>query len=402
MTISPDYDLEEVDEREVTALPQAPRTTTALLLDETIGWIDRFVALPSNAARDAAALWAAHTHARDIHRQLVWDATPRLAITSDEPASGKSTLGRIICALSFNGYATEDPSGPGVLQSIHEHQRTVMMDEFDVLIGKGAGSSMLRAILNGGCYRGATITRRDHEDSSFGPVAVIGMGQVFRTHPMLAATRTRCIEIPMSRRGDGTELDRFRRRLHMPMLARLNAAWTAWGRKHASDLVDAQDDASVPDGIADRAQDIWEPLLAVAELAGGDWPTRARAACVALALSQPDETELPPRSPLQQLLIDAEAAFHGEDRIPSGALCERLGERSWPLACDRASAMELARMLQPAGVEPQTIRVGDRTPKGYLYANVRAARDVFVPDLVDQGEPVVKLAAEPEEEDDFM
>ena len=31
-------------------------------------------------------------------------------------------------------------------------------------------------------------------------------------------------------------------------------------------------------GLEDRAADVWEPLVMVADLAGGDWPDRARAA----------------------------------------------------------------------------------------------------------------------------
>ena len=45
----------------------------------------------------------------------------------------------------------------------------------------------------------------------------------------------------------------------------------------------------LPDELDDRAQDVWEPLLAIADLAGGDWPTRlARAA---LALSSGEERD---------------------------------------------------------------------------------------------------------------
>ena len=32
--------------------------------------------------------------------------------------------------------------------------------------------------------------------------------------------------------------------------------------------------------LEDRAADTWEPLIAIADLAGGDWPTRARTAAV--------------------------------------------------------------------------------------------------------------------------
>ena len=38
----------------------------------------------------------------------------------------------------------------------------------------------------------------------------------------------------------------------------------------------------MPLGIEDRNADVWEPLLAIAEAAGGDWPQRAREAAIAL------------------------------------------------------------------------------------------------------------------------
>ncbi|HKH54183.1 MAG TPA: DUF3631 domain-containing protein [Propionibacteriaceae bacterium] len=32
----------------------------------------------------------------------------------------------------------------------------------------------------------------------------------------------------------------------------------------------------MPAGVDDRSADLWEPMLAIAELAGGDWPQRHR------------------------------------------------------------------------------------------------------------------------------
>jgi Protein of unknown function (DUF3631) len=45
-------------------------------------------------------------------------------------------------------------------------------------------------------------------------------------------------------------------------------------------LTDAEPE--LPDELSDRMQDVWEPLLAVAELAGDEWANRARTAAVDL------------------------------------------------------------------------------------------------------------------------
>ena len=43
----------------------------------------------------------------------------------------------------------------------------------------------------------------------------------------------------------------------------------------------------------ERAEDIWEPLLAVAEAAGGEWPARARQAALALTPADDDSADPP-------------------------------------------------------------------------------------------------------------
>ncbi len=39
----------------------------------------------------------------------------------------------------------------------------------------------------------------------------------------------------------------------------------------------------LPHALNDREQDIWEPLLTIADVAGGDWPNRARTAALKLS-----------------------------------------------------------------------------------------------------------------------
>ncbi len=64
----------------------------------------------------------------------------------------------------------------------------------------------------------------------------------------------------------------------------------------------------MPDGIEDRNADVWEPLLAVADLAGGDWPKRARVAAVTLVTAAADQKQ---RLGIQ-LLADLRTVF-GDD-----------------------------------------------------------------------------------------
>ncbi len=65
----------------------------------------------------------------------------------------------------------------------------------------------------------------------------------------------------------------------------------AWAAQQRDNLEDAQPEPA--EGMSGRAEQIWEPLLAIADAAGGDWPERARAACAELTLANgvPDSEE---------------------------------------------------------------------------------------------------------------
>ena len=81
--------------------------------------------------------------------------------------------------------------------------------------------------------------------------------------------------------------------------------------------------------LNDRSQDNWEPLLAIAEVAGGVWPELARG--VAIKLSKGDG---PVHTVGTELLADIQEVFEmkGVDRIGSSelikALCED-AEKPW-------------------------------------------------------------------------
>ena len=84
----------------------------------------------------------------------------------------------------------------------------------------------------------------------------------------------------------------------------------------------------IPESLNDRAADIWEPLLAVAELAGGSWPEKARGAADGLTGNAQS------RSEIGSLLFDIFGGFavHDAERLLSRDLVawlNRLRERPW-------------------------------------------------------------------------
>jgi putative DNA primase/helicase len=142
----------------------------------------------------------------------------------------------------------------------------------------------------------------------------------------------------------------------------------------------------LPDDLDDRAADNWEPLLAIADQAGGPWPERARATALLLSGGRADSAEAGDSG--VQLLADVRAVFAetGIDRSTTKALLASLTElegRPWaewnrgrPL-----TARQLGSLLGRFGIKPGTIRVGDATPKGYLLSDLADAFGRYLPDV---------------------
>lgn len=151
-----------------------------------------------------------------------------------------------------------------------------------------------------------------------------------------------------------------------------------WVADNAERIRGAEPD--VPSGLFNRAADNWRPLLAIADVAGGEWPARARQA---VQSARPDDDE----STRILLLADIRAIFaeRAADRLASAELVEALVAiegRPWaewkngkPITTNG-----LARLLAPFKIVPATIRVGDRTPKGYLLSQFEDAFIRYLPD----------------------
>jgi Protein of unknown function (DUF3631) len=158
----------------------------------------------------------------------------------------------------------------------------------------------------------------------------------------------------------------------------------------------------MPAGIIDRAADVWEPLIAIADCAGGTWPELAREAALRI---NAERNERDPSLGVQ-LLADCRRVFDERqaERITSELLVESLAaleESPWgDLRGKALDARGLARRLRRYGVRPDTHRFGDVAKRGYLREDFHDAWQrylvVDVADVADAGE---KRRTPPDEED---
>jgi putative DNA primase/helicase len=131
----------------------------------------------------------------------------------------------------------------------------------------------------------------------------------------------------------------------------------------------------LPASLHDRAQDNWEPLLAIADIAGGEWPEIARNAAIKISGAESIQ-----QSTGTELLADIQEIFETRavDRISTESLISALlkdDEKPWATynRGQRITPRQVARVLKGYGILSRSIRIGVETPKGYMLDQFKEA-----------------------------
>jgi hypothetical protein len=140
----------------------------------------------------------------------------------------------------------------------------------------------------------------------------------------------------------------------------------------------------MPIGVEDRDADIWECLLAIADAVGGDWPSLARQAAVALVAAA---KEIEPSLGIR-LLADLRTVFGETEAMATTAILAALHampEAPWnDLRGKPINDRGLAVRLRQYGVKSKTVRIGPSTtgtPKGYARADLWDAWESYLPSV---------------------
>lgn len=348
------------------------------LLETAIEFVARYVVLPGEAEEVTLALFAAHTYAIEAAH-----ATPYLLVTSPERRSGKTRTLEVIELLVARPWRVTGASEAAMFRKIAKCKPTLMLDEIDAIFGSHSDrTEPLRALLNAGNRPGASVARCVGEKSDvqdfpvFCPKVLAGIDSGNRIPDTI---RDRSIPIRMQRKTGAEKVERFRYRAARAESESLGSALETWALESLDSLSAAE--PHVPDLLGDRAAEAWEPLLAVADLASGEWPSRARAAAIALNGNEDADEQT-----LGALLLGAIREAFGEgDRLSSAELRVAINaDEELPFGGWRdgkgLDPRGLARMLKPYGVHPRSVRLGDgSTPKGFLREQFADAWERWLP-----------------------
>jgi hypothetical protein len=383
-----------------------PRTDGAAVLDAARAFITRFCALPSQHAYDAVTTWAAHAHIIDA-----FDSTPRLAFLSPEPGSGKTRALEVLELLTPNPMLAVNATPAALFRSVAHRQTrpTILFDEIDTVFGpKAKDNEELRGLFNAGHRRSGVAYRCVGDGGgqtvvafpAYAALAVAGLGAL----PDTILTRT--VVIRMRRRAPGEHVEPFRERIAGPTGRKIATALHDWTDTCGDVLADTW--PAMPEGITDRPADVWEPLIAIADAAGGAWPERTRAACVALV------GQAAVRSPSLgvRLLSDLRTVFGSDRALTTEDVLTRLRALDIaPWADFKGEGLDsraLARLLsryeyddpttgQPVPIEPRKVKLGGRSLQGYRAEHLADAWTRYLPPAAspEPPEPAEPCRSEP-------
>jgi hypothetical protein len=350
------------------------------LLRDIIFRIRRHVVISYDNAL-AIALWLMFSWVHDA----VAVHSPILNVTSAEPDSGKSTTMGVIAFLMPRCIATIDISKAALYRGIKLWNPTFCIDEFDdVLAGATTDENKaeLRSIINGGHTRGTIVLRCIGENKipePFPTFCAKAIGMIGRKMP--SQTLGRCIIIEMRRRKGSEPIERFKH-VDDADLAQLRSRLLRWSIDNEDALTGV--DPTMPSAFQNRRADNWRVQLAIADLCGGDWGDKARAAAAKLEGSL---DKLPIGA---QLLADIRKVLNADgltDRahsILSAVLVEKLCEDQdspWVEYSrgQKITQTKLARLLRGYGITSGSIRIGAVTGKGYRRWQFEEAWEIYLP-----------------------
>ena len=366
--------------------PWSERVDGVGLLDDIKRLVEHYASLPNGGAA-AVALWALYTWTFES-----FSVCPNLLVTAPERESGKTRVTELLSWMVHRPKPVSDASAAAIIRGIERDGPTLLFDEAQSFLKRKSNDPVRGILLASFSKRFAFVERCEGDSneprafSTFAPKVMNGR-DLASLDDMLTS---RSIVLPMTRatcRLPELRDDRD------PVGLDVRRQCARWAADNAVALREADPDVGERMG---RPAQVWRPLFAIADAAGGDWPALARSAADALSASA--ATVANGETLGTMLLADVREVFKAKgdpERIASATLDEALrslSERPWqsmPKSGKPITAQSRGRILANYGIHAKTLRLdAGRDAKGYERAAFADAWAAYLPD--DDGSGTVE------------
>jgi Protein of unknown function (DUF3631) len=326
------------------------------LLDEIASIIQRHIVCEKQTTH-AATLWIAFSWCIDVMH-----VSPIACITAPEKRCGKTQLLNLIGMLCMKPLPASNITAAALFRSIEAFEPTLLIDEADSFLKQ---NEELRGILNSGHTRQSAFVIRTVGDnfeptrfSTWGAKAISGIGHLSDT------LKDRSILLELRRKQPNEQRDRLRH-ADTSQFETVRRKLARWADDNREALRVAR--PALPEALNDRAQDNWEPLLAIADCVGGHWEKTARHAAMAISGIEDDSPSIN-----EELLADIKQVFDKMrvNRISSVDLLEHLcsdEEGRW-VTYNRGKPLtlrQLGRRLGEFSIASKPLRDASGVFRGY-------------------------------------
>jgi hypothetical protein len=352
-----------------------------VLLAEIAAFYEKFCWLPACTA-DVLAVWSLQTWCYEL-----FDFAAIVAVWSPEHECGKGRVLDVTEKLVRRAFRTSNTSAAVLYHVISKGNLTVLVDELDSVSDEQRAA--ICNILKGGFQSNGTahrMTERNGEQvevefSTYCPkmIATITLDKLDK------ATRSRTIGIRMKRKPRSQKVAKFRR-VDATILQRKCMRWA----QDNAEAIKAVPPMDVDECATDRQEDVWEPLIAIARVAGGDWEKRIRLAAQHLAAGGSDGAS---ETVAHQLLAAFQSYFSERgDRTDTKTIIAELNESGDFADVNFGRGLTphyVARLLKPYGIEPRVHKMNDgKTARGYSRDDCEQAFTTYLSDAPPKGAPV--------------
>jgi hypothetical protein len=286
------------------------------VLDEISNFIRYLMWMPDEYA-DAMAAVLAVSHARDA-----FTSVPFALVTARKPKTGKTTLGvkvpLMLADLPFK--VSKAVTEPAMMASFTDAEGTpnFVVDDAGKIFGEsgmnGRGTK-LYGILVDAYLDIATVSMSVNRVKSEYPAFMVcflnGLNNAVPDD-----VRTRCVEFPLNVKPPEIRMPTASSPAVRNEGRDLKEALHGWARANVRRMREYMNDGvlNVHPLLTDRLMEIWGPLFAVADAAGGEWPQRIMEAFLLMGL---DAAERPAVFGYQQALLDTAKVVAAAKALPT-------------------------------------------------------------------------------------